>query len=238
MSDVCLLIATCNRSPLLSRSLTRLSELTVPSEILVVDDGGNDGCEAICDHLRGSLGLPLRYLYTHNPGDTMAAHARNCGLRNTDCEYIVSSEPECLWETDILAQFLAVHAERPEDMLNVGTMHHEHPDWDPPQVTETLNWQATWVCFYRKDWLLRIGGYDEGFPDPWSFDDVDMGTRLMASGHGQYNIMEASALHLWHPHRGCRQDRNEAYFQRKMDSANCMEIVANQGREWGVPKPR
>ena len=227
-----------NRTPLLARSLTRLSELTWPDEILIVDDGGSDGCEAICDHLRGSLGLPIRYLYTHNPGNTMAAHARNCGLRNTDCEWIVSSEPEIYFESHCVAQFLAYHEQYPKDMLNAGTVYHEHPDWNPPQVTTTENWQATWTCFYGKQWMLDVGGYDENFPQPWSWDDVDMGTRLMASGHGQRNPLDIVIRHQWHPHRGHDQTANENYFRAKMSGDHCMEVVANAGREWGVPKLR
>jgi hypothetical protein len=65
-----------------------------------------------------------------------------------------------------------------------------------------------------------------------------MGTRLMASGHGQYNVMECSALHLWHPHRGQDQAQNEQHFRQKMNGENCMEVVANQDREWGVLIPR
>lgn len=236
--STCVLISTFNRSPLLSRSLRRIAELSRPDEVLVVDDGGSDGCEGVCEAVRADTGLNVRYLYHHNPVDSMAAWARNVGLRNTDCELVISSEPEMYWQTDILAQFLAVHAERPDDMLNVGTVHHEHPDWNPPQVTTTENWQATWTAMYRRDWMLAIGGYDQQFPSPWGFDDVDMGTRLMASGHGQYNVMECEVLHLWHPHRGCDLGPNERYFLSKMSGEHCMEVVANQDREWGVLIPR
>ena len=236
--STCCLISTYNRSPLLSRSLRRIAELSRPDEVLVVDDGGSDGCEGVCDAVRAETGLNVRYIYTHNPEPSQCSHARNVGIKNTDCDLILSSEPEMLWETDILAQFLAYHAERPNDMLMAGTIHHEHPDWNPPQVTTTENWTATWVALYERQWLLDIGGWDEySFVDPWGWEDTDLVTRI-AYSHGVFIPLDCVATHQWHPHRGCRQDRNEAAFKAKMSGDNCMQVVANEGREWGVVKPR
>ena len=243
MTTVSMVVATYNRTPLLWNSLTALADKTWPDELIVVDDGGDDGCEGICGDLRASTGMPIRYAYNHRPYDSMAAQARNAGLKMTDCDWILSAEPECQFESDVVAQFHAYRDVYPNELLNAGTVHHEHPDWNPPQITETVNWQALWVCFYARDWVLSVGGYDEGFPSGWSWDDVDLGTRLFAAGHGQRNLTDVHVLHQWHPHRGMDQSKNEAHFRAKMKpGANgedqCMEVVANQGREWGVLIPR
>lgn len=231
--SVCLLISTMNRSSLLEISLNRLAQLTLPDEILVVDDGGSDDCEATCHRLKVDRGLPMRYIYTHNPGQAMCSHARNVGIKNTDCELIITSEPEMYFETDIVAQYLAGHARLPTDCFNAGTINHKHngaPD------TQTLNWHATWVSFYGRQWLLDIGGWDERFPDPWGWDDTDLVTRLVATGHGTTIMPDVVATHQWHPEGQHRQDRNEKHFQDKMNSERCMQVVANVGHEWGAIK--
>lgn len=233
---VCLLITTWNRSEQLRRSLERLSTLTLPDEVLIVDDGSDDGCERVCESLEDRL--PIRYLYNHQPFQAMCAHARNVGLKNTTCDLILTSEPEMRFETDIVAQFLAKHAEHSTAMLNAGTIHHEHPDWDPPQTTTTLNWEATWVAMYPREALLGVGGWDESYPDPWGWDDVDLVTRLGAYGCANIKMPECEATHQWHPPTHMDQSKNEAYFKAKMDANGCMMITANQGRDWGVQKHR
>lgn len=253
MSDVCLLITTWNRTPLLENNLRRLaSGLTLPSEVLVVDDGSVDACEARCTALRDELGLPLRYIYTHNPGEALCSHARNVGIKNTDCELILTSEPEMLFESDIVAQMVAQHEHDRQwgirQFVNVGRVFHEQPPGARCKCCgqlkhETVNWQATWITLYRREWLFDVGGWDEfGFEDVWGWDDVDLGSRLRIRGIGQYNALDMVATHQWHPPRICRQDRNEAYFKSKgfdgNENPNHPNVVANRGCEWGVVKWR
>lgn len=247
MSDVCLLVTTWNRTPLLERNLQRLaSGLTLPSEILVVDDGSNDGCDALCERLKAELGLPLRYIYNHRPFQAMCSQARNVGIRNTDCDLILTSEPEMLFDTDIVAQMLERHADDRQwgrrQMLNVGRVFHEQPPGSRCKCCgqlkhETVNWQATWIALYRKEWIVELGGWDETFPDPWGWDDVDLGSRLRIMGVGQFNDLQMEATHQWHTPAWFSQVANEAHFKAKgFDGAERRDhpnLVANSGFEWG-----
>lgn len=249
----CLLYATWNRGDLLSRSLARLAELTVPDEVLVVDDGGDDGTEGVCARARDELGLPIRYLYTHHPGEQMCSHARNVGVCATDADVVITSEPEMWFETDVIAQLLARHEDDQQwgrrQFVNVGRVLHEQPPGRGPchccgrEKHETVNWQATWVCLYRREWLLEVGGWDEGFPLPWGWDDVDLGSRLRIGGVGQYNDLDAVATHMWHESRICGQAPNEAYFKAKGfhgdERRDHPHLVANRDDPaWGRPIPR
>ena len=88
---VCLLVTTWNRTALLANSLQRLAGgLTLPDEILVVDDGGSDGCEGLCERARVEWGLPVRYLYNHRPYEAMCSQARNVGIKHTDADLIIT----------------------------------------------------------------------------------------------------------------------------------------------------
>ena len=244
--SVCLLYTVWNRASLLSKSLERLSELSLPDEILVVDDGSTDHVEQVCGDAVDRLGLPLRRVYTHNPGESQCSHARNVGIKSTDAEYVITCEPEMWFETDVIAQLLDRVPDHPEQIVNVGRVLHEQP---AGQVCgcgcgqlkhETVNFSATWTCLYKRQWLMNIGGWDEfGWPDPWGWEDVELCTRLRISGVGQFNDLGAVATHMWHPTRICRQDRNEAYFRSKPflhdERPDHPELIANQGLEWGKP---
>lgn len=246
--SVCLLITTNDRTPLLRNSLERLSTLTAPDEILVVDDGGTDDCEDVVRQASSAFEIPVRYIYTFNPGQTQCSHARNVGIKNTDCDIVITSEPEMLFDTDVIPQMLADSAERPRELVSAGVIRHcQDPNGSCPTCTcegyVTTNWSATWIALYKREWLLAIGGWDEDFPDPWGWDDVDLNTRLRIRGIGQFIDHAIHATHQWHPHRGgSGQFRNEEHFKAKGFNGNEYpehpSLFANVGREWGVPIPR
>lgn len=252
MSDkTCLIYAAWNRAPLLRRSLERLSELTVPDEIIVVDDGSVDETAQVAQDARDRLGLPVRYLYNHRPYEAMCCQAKNVGIKSTDADVLLFSEPEMYFRTDAVAQMLSVHSEDQEwgtkRLVNAGTVHHEQA---PGLVCgccgerfhQTKNWQAFWLALFRREWLVDVGGWDEHFPTSWGVDDVDAGTRLRIYGVGQYNALDVEVEHQWHPPRQNVQAPNWSYFESKNFNSNeSLEhpnLVANGGHEWGVLVPR
>lgn len=221
----CLLITTFNRSRLLEKNLERLSGLTQPDEILVVDDGGNDGCAEVC----GKFGA--RYIYTNQPFQAMCSHARNVGLNHTDADLIITCEPELLYVTDVIGQFLARHVERPMEVISAGVVHHMQSDGG---VQTIVNWQAPYTALYRRDWLMAVRGWDESFPDPWGWDDVDLASRLRLTGIGQFVDPDVGVTHQYHEpgYYGFSQDANEQHFRSKGD-----DPVANRDlADWGQPK--
>lgn len=241
--SVALVYATWNRGPLLEQSLRRLAELTIPDDILVVDDGSSDSTRQVCEEAAAN-GLPVRYLYNHRPYEAMCSQAKNVGIKSTDADFLIFSEPEMHFDTDVIAQVVAdLESSTEKELVNVGTIHHEQANgaacWccGQPKHT-TVNWQALWIAGFRREWLEDVGGWDEHFPDPWGWDDTDLGTRLRINGVGQYNDLKAEATHLWHPPRVQNQARNNGYFASKNFNGNESQehplLVANQGCEWGV----
>jgi glycosyltransferase involved in cell wall biosynthesis len=223
---IALLITTQNRTALLAKSLRRLQDRTLPDEIVIVDDGGSDGCDELCWSLR-NYPVPIRYVFTANYGDSQCSHARNVGIKSTDADLIVTSEPELLFETDVIAQMLAHRAE--SEVVSAGTIIHEQENAEPQT---TVGWVAPFAALYKREWLLGIGGWDEGpWPDPWGWEDTDLLTRLRENGHGQIIDPEIVCRHLWHGPRWCDQVANEAYFKAKVFPR---DILANAGREWGI----
>lgn len=223
-NKVCLLITTRNRSHLLNRSLERLTRLTIPDEVLVIDDGGDDNCETTAMNFVGRL--PVKYIYNHEPEWTICSMARNIGIKNTDCDIVITAEPEMLFITDVVAQMLQKHQEIPNKVISAGTIYHmgQHATLHNDMITNPANrllqeavnvsshgtypvnskgyariqgWVAPFSALYRKEWLMGIGGWDESFIH-WGYDDTDLLTRLSFSGIGQDIARDIECIHQWH----------------------------------------
>lgn len=277
-----LLITSFNRGHLLNNSLQRLATLTIPDEVIVVDDGGSDNTKQICEDF--NLKLPIKYIYNNNQRWTICSMARNIGVKNAIGDIIITSEPELLFVTDIVKQMMSERSEYPNQIISAGVIYHaqEHASFNPGLLTDpkaalkdeiveeyvtepkpyhqngyvrTFNMQATFTALYEKKWLMEIGGWDEAFPGPWGWDDIEVATRLRINGINQHVCPEMEAIHQWHPHlpphiQGPGAKLNEDYMiskqlnvvekeileQKRLGTYNKIDVrlIANKDREWGV----
>lgn len=268
-----LLITTYNRGHLLANSLERLTYLTIPDEVLVVDDGSSDGTSELVNGYVGKL--PIRYIYNHNPDWSICSMARNIGVKNSTGDIIITAEPELVFVTDLIKQMLEDREKKPNQIVSAGTIYFQqsvnvtHPlmftspaealrdsivedyqieprSYRTDGFVKTINMQATFAALYERKWIEMVGGWDEAFPGAWGFDDIDLCTRLRIKGINQFIDWDIEAIHQWHPHlpphlQGPAMQANEKHMQDKKlgdenpDNAN---LIANEGKEWGVIKNR
>lgn len=266
-----LLVSTRNRGKLLRQSLERLIYLALPAELIVVDDGGEDETEDVVIAFANSVDIDVRYIYTHNPGPTICSHARNVGVKAAQHDWIVTTEPELCFRTDVLAQFAQLQSQHPGSVISAGRVwfapegHAPNfsgdPGWEtagdyvpPSGAKDAIGWVAPYAALWHRSWLLDVGGWDEDFPGYWGWDDIDLLTRLRYRGHGQHIALEVEAVHLFHGLGGDDNFRNEHHFFSKSfthgqekhrcnmecqaDPDQTRDLIANRGREWGVPKLR
>lgn len=223
---VCLLITVFNRSNQLRNSLLRLSKLSLPDEILIINDGGGSSCEDVVNSFKDKL--PIKYIYNHNPTWSICSYARNIGIKNTDCEIIITSEPEILFCSDVICQMLNYHKEMPNNLISAGTVYHggagskipnlaiENPinylksqkvnissnnpkPKDPNGFCKVEGWQATYTALYRKEWIESVGYWDEQFPDVYGVDDIDIATRIRIKlGINQKIMKDIEVIHQYH----------------------------------------
>lgn len=220
-----LLITTYNRGHLLNNSLQRLCLLTLPDDILVVDDGSIDNTKDVVESFKTKL--PIRYIYNHNPGWSICSFARNIGIKNTDSEIIITAEPEILFVSDVVKQMLEARKTHKDQVITAGSVYHMQPgtgfhpgfktdpyaafkdmpvevheiqprSYSPNGLVKTVGWVATFCSLYEKKWLEEINGWDEDMPGIWGFDDHDLLTRLRLNGINQDIDNDIEVLHQWH----------------------------------------
>lgn len=234
--QVSMVITTNGRADLLRTTLLRLAQLTPPDEIILVDDGTPDDsvhrvAKEMCRLV--PLPLPIKYVYNNNPGMTNCCHARNVALKMAAYDEILTTEPECWYVTDVVAQLLDARAEHPDDILSAYRCYHA------PDITATLNLDVCdtvpawpYLNLWRKEWLLDVGGWDEQLPGPWGWDDSDLYNRLLYSEQSiaQHFVLGVTVHHQWHPSRIEPAAANEAHVRAKEFPR---DLVANVGRRWG-----
>lgn len=247
----CLLITIWkDRTHLLRKSLERLCQLTLPTEILIVNDG-NDREETykILEIIGDFSTLPIRYLYTNNPGLTMCSHARNVGIRNTKCDLIISTEPEVAFITDVVEQLTQHYIQDPQSCINTACIYRietditltqdmlEHPN-NYECMAKRYGWTGNCVTLYNREWLLSINGWDEEFPRPYGVDDCDLNERLQLNGHDLLNMEDIEVVHQYHEKTdfGSNIQPNLDYAHAKDIPNNRHLIVANRNHEWGKIK--
>ena len=96
MMNISVVIPTYNRKELLKRSIDSVINQTIkPSEIIIVDDGSNDGTEAMVKKKYDSLKL----IKQKNKG---ASAARNSGIKASSGEWICFLDSDDEWKNDKL----------------------------------------------------------------------------------------------------------------------------------------
>lgn len=222
-----LLITTYKRPTQLNNSLQRLCNITIPDEVLVVNDGGDDNTEQICEGFTKKL--PIKYIFNNNPDWSICSMARNIGVKNAIGDIIITSEPELLFVTDIVKQMLEEREKHPNEVISAGVVYHAQvsTNFNPGLITDpvtalkdeiveeyqiqprsyrqdgyvrAVNHQATFTALYEKKWIEMVGGWDESFPGAWGFDDIDLCTRLRIKGINQHICPRMEVIHQWHPH--------------------------------------
>ncbi len=101
------IIPTYNRKESLLRILDSLSRQTYPVErfeVIVVDDGGSDGTEAVAQN---AFPFPLRYVRQENQGDAVA---RNRGAQEAQGEILQFLDDDIVTAPDFISAIVLEHS--------------------------------------------------------------------------------------------------------------------------------
>jgi len=201
----------------------------------------------------------IRYIYNRNPGYLSCSLAKNIGIKQAKGELLIFTEPEILYVTDMISQHLTWQ-EKGNYLISAGiiyfvfskkvtsltwqelqnpkliTERSEVQEWgtDFPDIFDIRvrrNEKATYCASVRKENLMRIGGWDQGFKR-WGFDDLDAIERLGKIGVKNISDNNIICVHLAHGMTGLEWfEESKRYHERPNKPT-----IANQGMKWGEIK--
>ena len=169
--EVSVIIPTWNRAHVLPWALgSALLQSWQAREILVIDDGSDDGTDGmLAERFAGPIAEGrLKVLRTERAG---VSAARNAGLAAAQGEIVAYLDSDNLWESDHLLFLGALFARFPEAEMAYSAIGRHHLDegwadvlftpWDRARMKREnivdLNSFA-----HRRAALDRVGGFDEG----------------------------------------------------------------------------
>jgi glycosyltransferase involved in cell wall biosynthesis len=201
MTTVSLYIPAYNTAHTIQQCLEHVfAQTRLPDEILVVDDGSQDGTGAIVER------CGVRVI-RHEKNRGVGA-ARNTGLHAVKGDLIATVNADCVPEPPWLETLLR-HLDQPNVVGAGGQMKEKC------QQTLADRWRAHYMTqshgaqllvnppflygsnsVFRREALLSVGGYNEIYRR--SFEDVDVSAKLMNAG---YELIYDPAAVVWHLHR-------------------------------------
>ncbi|MHB8437626.1 MAG: glycosyltransferase family 2 protein [Acidimicrobiales bacterium] len=203
--DICVVIPTRDRWPVLARALDHLRAQSVRGfSIVVVVDG--------TDQLVPDLGDDVTTVCKEHAGP---GAARNEGVRVGDREIVLLLGDDMMADVHLVEAHLALHNAHPEAEVAVLGHVDWHSESSRGRYQRWLDWSGTQFAFpttrhedagagrfYSSNVSVKralyeaVGGFDEDFP--FVYEDIDLGMRLADK---DMRLLYEPAAHTFHLHR-------------------------------------
>lgn len=164
-------------------------------ELLVVDDGSTDATPRV---LRRLMAAEPRLRAIRLPRNRGSAAARNVAWRAARAPWIAVLDADDVWHPDKLAVQMAAVASRPEALWSFHGVRYVREgaplhDWCPDPATDLAmavlrsdHHVIHTSVLYRRDVLVRLGGFDEGLRRS---QDWDLFVRLATDYPGKAVVL-------------------------------------------------
>lgn len=194
---ISVIVPTYNRLQLLKNQVNALMSQSIPSEqyeVLVVNDGSEDGTKTYLDQVGGFYGN-LHVFHHQNGGP---AKARNTALKAARGKIIAFTDDDCIvdrdWLTTVQLQWndsiIGMQGATYTDREKVTPLTHQIENETGHNSVPTCN------AAYLKSALICINGFDESFPSPHN-EDADVSWRIQQMG----TVMFCPQMRVYHPPR-------------------------------------
>ena len=204
------------------------------AEIIIVDDGSTDQTLQVL----AGFGERIRIVSRTNGGP---AAARNTGIEVARSGLIAFTDSDCAPQRDWLARLMGGFAGDVDGKIagvggivrgDGGTLTDRYIDLirllDPePDEQGVIPYLITANACFRRDALVRVGGFDEGFRKPGG-EEAELGYRLRDAG---YKLQLAETAVVNHRHR-------QSLVSLLRTLVNYGEGGARIGRRWPAQRIR
>lgn len=237
MQRISVVIPNWNGSALLANLLQDLERQSYPvARVIVVDNGSTDDSVRVAKSANASV-IELN-------ANTGFAHAVNCGIRNSDADWIVVLNNDVSLEPDWLAHLMGKleagtawfatgklldardHSRidgsfdaicRGACAWRCGQGRPDSPVWNEPRQIQFAPFTA---AVFRAKMFDEVGLLDEDFES--YLEDVDFGIRCAMAGFNGLYVPDAVAYHQgsatlgrWHPETVRKISRNQVLIIAK-----------------------
>jgi glycosyltransferase involved in cell wall biosynthesis len=187
--NVGVIIPSYNAGTMLVDALNSVLEQTYENhEIVVVDDGSDDGCDyaTLCQ-----LDPRIRYIRQHNLGPSIA---RNTGILASQSPYVCFLDADDIWDSTKLASQVALMESHPDSPLcytdysrgdartsRESVLARYRPRRQGQTFVDLLreNFVCTSTVLVRRSALAQVGLFDPNLRGP---EDYDLWLRLARTG--------------------------------------------------------
>lgn len=191
-----IIICTRNRCELLRRTIETLDTQDYPSggyEVIVVDDGSEDGTEEMIRSL--TTRCTLRYFKRSWSG---RAATRNYGIGQAAGEVIIFVDDDILAPADFVLEHARFHRMFPRTIVRGPIINVEKYEFPRDHRAGIADFSQAFFCTCnvsvgRRD-LIEVGGFDETFLE-YGYEDNEVGWRLRQKGLKVRFNMKAIVYH-------------------------------------------
>lgn len=199
-AEVSVVVATYQRADLLPALLGGLvAQDDARFEVIVVDDASTDDTAAVLARLAATAPFPVRVL--RQEGNQGPSAARNRGWRAATAPVVVFTDDDCVPQPGWLRGLIA-GIERGADIVQGRTepdpahLQEHGPFGRTMRVPHEEGYYETCNIAYRREWLERLGGFDESFRIA---EDVDLAWRAREAGARTAFAADALVYHAVFP---------------------------------------
>lgn len=184
---ISIIIPTYNQQDTLEETLNSALSQTVPSEIIVVNDGSTDNTRFILSEYEEKV----KVIHQTNRG---LPTARNTGIMNATGDYVLPLDSDDVLEPNCVERLLQVAEDTGADVIapsfrTFGTtsesvMLQMRPTLDDLKTGNRLGYCAA----IRRSALLEVGGYSPRMV--WGWEDLHLTITLLSRGKSLVTVPE------------------------------------------------